>query len=351
MTGISIDDQHAAPSITTYLKEVISGLDVRPLVPGASGDHASIAAQVFAVLTSRDFCYLGKARAAVYRDEVVGSIVEAVRRGDPIRFFFDIGGGYHASIRPGEEDLLFDVGLAELLVLRQIADFATRVSELYAGGVRFSLVIDNMCALLVNDIPLEKTEGYCAALRELIRSVGVGNLVDVLVESEHFSVLDFERERARGCDPHDDIALTPKHYENVWRFLGRSCDEHEVSERVRRYREVIDASERLLTPLIQGVHLTQRATRTTLCFRPFRGGDSRIQCGTVGLTRNNKGKLCPVLLTTSNLPEYVLHRYCFPGLLPTSISSVTYAEPMNLSATHAPVFQGDASARPSVELR
>jgi hypothetical protein len=93
-------------------------------------------------------------------------MVEAVRRNDPIRFFYDIGGGYHATTRPGEEDLLFDVGLAELLVLSQVADFASRIAEIYHAGVRFSLVIDNLCANLVNDIPLAKTLQYCAALRE-----------------------------------------------------------------------------------------------------------------------------------------------------------------------------------------
>jgi hypothetical protein len=251
---------------------------------------------------------------------------EAIRRGDPLHLFYDIGGGYHASVRPGEEDLTFEVGLAELLVLHQVTDFARRVEAFYAGGVKFSLVIDNMCAYLVNDIPVAKTRRYCDALRELIRSLGIDRLIDVLLESEHVSVADFQRERSRGSNPRDTIALTSKQYENVRRFLGRSCDEGEACERVRRYHEVIDASERLLAPLIHGVHLTQRATGTTLCFRPFRGGDSRIQCGLVVLTQNNCGKLHAKLLTTSNLAEFDLHEHCFPDLLPAAISSVTFAE-------------------------
>jgi hypothetical protein len=215
--------------------------------------------------------------------------------------------------------------------------------EFYAGGVRFSLVIDKMCAHLVNDIPLTKTRRYCSVLRELIRGLGVDRIVDVLVESEHISMTDFERERARSGDSPDTVTLTSKQYENVWRFLGRSCDEGEAWERVLRYREVIEASERLLTPLIHGVHLTQRATASTLCFRPFRGGDSRIQCGLVALAKNSHGKLHPRLLTTGNLAEFELHQCSFPDLLPASISSVTYAEPINRAMARAGVVESNES--------
>lgn len=356
MRNLSTDPQDETASIHSYLEELASGFTAPPVVPSspdcfrASEDHESIAARVFDVLTSRDFCYLGKARAAMYRDDALAWFKTTIGRNAPIHLFFDIGGGYHASVRPGEDELIFDVGLAELLVLRQVTDFASAVTPVYGGGVKFSLVIDNMCALLVNDIPLAKTRRYCAALRELIRSLGVERLVDVLVESEHISVADFERERSRSDDAQNADAVTSKQYENVWRFLGRSCNEGEALERLRRYREVIDASERLLTPLIHGVHLTQRATATTLCFRPFRGGDSRIQCGLVVLTRNSHGKLHPRLLTTSNLAEFELRRHYFPGLLPASISSVTYAEPTD-AVTRVGSLERDGSARPTLVPR
>jgi len=124
---------------------------------------------------------------ATYREPVLELLAASVRRREPLGFYYDIGGGYHASIRPGSEAVSFDVGLAELFVLSQAAKFAARVSRLYPVGVRFTLVVDNLCALLVNDIPVARTLGYCAALRELIRSVGLNPLIDVLVESEHFS--------------------------------------------------------------------------------------------------------------------------------------------------------------------
>ena len=347
----SVDGRDEATWIRWYLEEMTSSFTPRSVPARASESVESVAARVFDVITSRDFCYLSKSRAATYRNDALCWFEQAIRRGEPIHLFYDIGGGYHASIRPGEEELMFDVGLAELLVLRQAADFASRVEELYPGGVRFSLVIDNMCALLVNDIPLTSTRRYCAALRELIGTLGVDRLVDVLVESEHISTDDFVRERARDDASGDTVALTAKQYENVWRFLGRSCDEHEAWERVRRYREVIDASERLLTPLIHGVHLTQRATASTLCFRPFRGGDSRIQCGLVVLTKNGHGKLHPRLLTTSNLAEFELHQYRFPDLLPAVIPSVTYAEPINRAAAQVGVVERGESDRASLGIR
>ena len=313
-------------SIETYLRDVTSRFTAWPAASCEPIAPELIATRVFEVLTSRDFCYLSRARAAVYRDAVLTSISEAVSCNRPIPFFYDIGAGYHASIRPGKDDLLFDVGLAELLVLSQVADFAARVEEFYGGGVRFSLVIDNVCGKLVNDIPLGKTRQYCVALRQLIVNIGLERLVDVLVESEHVSAEDFRLQPELVGHSREVSALTPKQYENVSRFLGRACDEVEASERASRYQGILDASDRLLAPLIHGVHMTQRATNGTLCFRPFRGGDSRIQCGLVALTKNSKGKLCPMLLTTSNVDNYVLHHHRLPSLLPAPISHVTYAE-------------------------
>jgi len=287
-------------------------------------DLATVPERVFDVLTGRDFCYLSKARVATYREPVLELLAASVRRREPLGFYYDIGGGYHASIRPGSEAVSFDVGLAELFVLSQAAEFAARVSRLYPVGVRFTLVVDNLCALLVNDIPVARTLGYCAALRELIRSVGLNPLIDVLVESEHFSAADLEGARAATWS--GQIALTRKQHENVARFLGRLCDEREAQDRTRRYTEVLDASDRLLAPLILGVHMTQRATNATICFRPFPGGDSRIQCGEVAMTMNSKPKLYPMLLTSGNVADHAYRRYRFPGLIPAVIPHVTYAE-------------------------
>jgi hypothetical protein len=316
------------PLLKTYLEAVVSGLR------GASGsappgiiEAAQVPERVFDVLTNREFCYLSKTRVAPYRAGVLQAVAEARRGAVPIHFFYDLGGGYHASTQPGHDDLSFDVGLAELLVLSQISTFAARATRFHPPGVRFSLVIDNMCALLINDIPLTSTLDYCDRFRSLIRELRFDDVVDVLVESEHISVDDFERVQARAAAHPGPVEVTRKQHDNVERFLGRVCDPAEAAERTRKYQAVIDASERLLEPLITGVHMTQRATETTICFRPFPGADSRIQCGEVVLTTNAKQKLYPILMTSSNRPDYTCRRYRFPELLSPAIPHVTYAEP------------------------
>ncbi len=323
---IEMTNRQAEPhALKSYLETLMSGLRPLPATPAAATDSGQMPEQVFEALTSRDFCYLSKTRVAPYRPSILAHVVEARRRASPIHFFYDLGGGYHASTRPGHEDLSFEVGLAELLVLSQVSSFSARATRLYPHGVRFSLVIDNMCALLINDIPLSSTLGYCGKLRRLIRELRLDALVDVLVESEHISTSDFDRAQAQGATDAHPVELTRKQHDNVERFLGRPCDETEASERTRKYLSVIDVSERLLEPLIAGVHMTQRATDTTICFRPFPGADSRIQCGEVVLTRNSKEKLHPILMTSSNRPGYSCRRYRFPDLFST-IPHVTYAE-------------------------
>jgi len=311
--------------LKAYLERLMDGL-VHPAKPdeGETVALEAVPARAFSVLTSRDFCYLSKARVAPYREDILSRLARSVRGAEPLAFYYDIGGGYHASLRPGTDAVSFDVGLAELFVLSQVSEFAARVSRFYPAGVHFTLVIDNLCALLVNDIPVARTLGYCAALRELIRSVGLQSLVDVLVESEHFAPVDLEL--ARTAIRSVPIAVTRKQHENVARFLGRPCDENEVLDRTRRYAEVLDASDRLLESMIPGVHMTQRATSATICFRPFPGGDSRIQCGEVVMTRNSKRKLCPMLLTSGNAGHHEYHTYRFPDLVPSVISHVAYTE-------------------------
>lgn len=323
------EEQGEIPRLKAYLEAVVSNLRGAPdSAPPGVVEPAQAPQRVFDALTNREFCYLSKTRVAPYRVNVLEAVAEAQRRGAPVHFFYDLGGGYHASTQPGQEDLSFDVGLAELLVLGQISTFAARATRFHPPGVRFSLVIDNMCALLINDIPLASTLGYCGRLRGLIQELRCDDMVDVLVESEHISVDDFQRVQAQAVAHAGPIEVTRKQHDNVERFLGRVCDPAEAAERTRRYQAVIDASERLLEPLISGVHMTQRATDITLCFRPFPGADSRIQCGEVVLTTNAKQKLYPILMTSSNRPDYACRRYRFPELLSPAIPHVTYAEPI-----------------------
>src|SRR4029453_3581910 len=169
LTGVSIDASRVS-------KETFRGIDFRgylqeamavfnePL-PVFSDPAPAPPERIFQSRTSREYCYLSSTRVAPYRAEILGFISKSVEKLEPIRFYFDIGGGYHATLEPGVAKLCFDVGLAELMILRQIRSFVSKVSQLYAPGAVFTLVIDNMCAALINDIPLEHTKGYVQKLR------------------------------------------------------------------------------------------------------------------------------------------------------------------------------------------
>src|SRR5258705_11282863 len=120
----SVDDRDEAMCIRAYLEELTSSFNPPAVVSQGPESVESIAARVFDVITSRDFCYLSKSRAAMYRAAALPLFAEAIRRGYPIHLFYDIGGGYQATVRPDADELLLDVGLAELLVLRQMHDIA-----------------------------------------------------------------------------------------------------------------------------------------------------------------------------------------------------------------------------------
>jgi hypothetical protein len=317
-------EQAEAAALQSYLEALMTGFSASSSTGTPSLKANSAPEAVLALLTNRDFCYLSKSKVSGYRESILTLVRDAARRSKPIGFYYDLGGGYHASTRPEKEGLSFEVGLGELFVLSQIASFTARARRIYSPGVKFSLVIDNVCALLVNDVPLANTREYCEDLRRLIRDVGMQELVDVLVEGEHFSVDDFDRPKPGTAKRR--VQLTRQQRDNVERFLGRPCDEDEAVERFLKYQDVIEISDRLLASLIPGVHMTQRATPTTICFRAFPGADSRIQSGEIALARNGDGKLYPFLLSSRNIGEYVLQRHRFPGLLPGVIPHVTYAE-------------------------
>ena len=281
---------------------------------------------MFDVLTSREYCYLSSARVAPYREEILGFISTAVAKGEPIRFYFDIGGGYHATLEPGVAKLCFDVGLAELMILRQIRSFVAKVSQLYGPGAVFTLVIDNMCAALINDVPPEHTKSYVHKLRTLIRETGMESLVDLLVESERFTEADFACVRLAAA-PAPGGDLSTKQHENVERFLGRRCDSTEAAERTRRYTEVTTASEKLLNTIIDSVHMTQRASATTISSAPSPAATrasrrARSRCSPTA--RIKCGRYCSRAATSTSIPGIARRR---TPVSPRSVPHVTYARP------------------------
>lgn len=310
--------------IKTYLDQLMLSFQIKTKRNGVSSEIINVTEKVFEILTSRQFCYLGKKRALSYKESVLEPLKRQIEQRIPLRFYLDIGGGYHASFLPNRDGLRFKVGLGELFALSQIQKFSERVLDVYKPGVRFHLVIDNMCAVLINDIPIEKTLLYIDSLRTLIKSVGMQELVGILVESDYFS--ESEYRDASAEDNLHALELTDKEHSNVARFLGRQCSKAEALQRTTRYRRVTEVSETLLNKLINGVHMTQRATKSTLCFRAYPGADSRIQCGEVALSTRSNGKMGPLLVTSTNFDSYDCSSYAFPGLLPDVISEVIYAE-------------------------
>src|SRR5262245_28655979 len=274
----------------------------------------------FAILTRREFTYLSKARANTYRASILGQLAAAANTGRPLRFYYDIGGGYRAGIDRYRRELSFSPGLGELLALRQITLFDQHLRAVYAPGAKFSLVVDNVCALLVNDVPLHRTSSYCTELRALIGALDMETHTDLLVESEHFSPDDYQV----GSYPVPVSLPGPNAIENVSRFLGRTCNASEASERIARYAAVSAETEKMLSSIISGVRMTQRATPSTFGFRSFPGGDSRIQSGDVILAFRHHDRIEPRLLTSQSSWAVRVHLVDVSDLLPVPGKQVGY---------------------------
>lgn len=317
------DPEQLIGTITTYLADHRIRLGP-PVIPHEwTGSPEEIASAAFELLTRREFCYLSRSRSEVYRESVVPWFQERIERGEPLRLYYDLGGGYHASLDPEHSGVCFDIGLGEWFVLSQISRFVRRLRELYRPGAEFRIVIDNLCALAVNDIPITGSAGYVAQLRELIRVVGMEGVADLLVESEVLDptgYLDAVQVECSGIEP---SSISDRDNLNVNRFLGRCCTRAEALDRVGRYRPAGRASDRMMQPFIDGPRLTQRATAATLCFRPFPGGDSRIQAGQVAMALGSRGNIHPVLVTNLSFGHIRLLEFAPPPPLPAQIGTIT----------------------------
>jgi hypothetical protein len=316
---LAINDQ-----VRAYLATVMSAFAARAPALTTMGDTRALSETVFRILTDRQFGHLSRAQVQGYREKTLRLIAEGLKRGGPLEFWYDVGPGYHASIRPGKLDLRFGVGFSELLILHQIASFCARLGYFYAPGARFWLVVDNLCALRTNDIGLQHTNAYCSQFRQLIRELGLETTVGIVAESEVFDIPTYDRMLA-AVKVQLHSAPIDTEVDNVARFMGRRCTPVEAAHRIERYRRACIVTERLLAGIVRGVRMAQRASPSTLGFRAFPGGDSRTQCGEVGLTLNVSGRLHPLLLTSRNINAYHCTRYSTEGQLPASISHLLIA--------------------------
>jgi hypothetical protein len=278
--------------------------------------------RVFETLVSRELCSLSLGRVAPFRDAVVASVKRALHRVEPIHFYYGLGGGYATTVRSGAAQRVSDVGLGELLLLGQVTQLAGRMRQLYPVGIRFSLIIDNLGAYLLQDVPVPETLAYCRNLRRLIDDLGLQSWTDLIVTSEYFSVADFAAAWPDGAGVASLAALTNK-------SPGRKLVQPEAvedAEGARRIHAARQAAEQLLSPMIRGVQLTAGTTTGSLGFRPFAGGDASRERGEVVLTRARRTAVSPLLLTEANGSQYAVERYRVPGVLPPSIAEVGYAE-------------------------
>ena len=324
--GSARDETESTSSVVAeircYLEELVNDFRrEQPSQPGIEVDSSQeIVESVFTIMAGRKFTHLTKNRSRVYRAAILDLLVEDAKAGRPLRFYYDIGGAYRAGIDDQQRELSFSPALGEFFLLRQIKLFDNLVCAVYPPGTKFSLVIDNLCALLVNDIRVDKSLGYCEELREIIRQLNLEEKVDLFVESEIFRPEDYKTDTT-------GVSMSPPSLgaiENVSRFLGRNCDSSEAIERMARYAVVSEQTDSKINSIIDGVRMTQRATPATFGFRSVPGGDSRMQTGEVILTYYQDGRIKPRLVTSQSKGSTSIQQIDVSDLIPLPCRQVGY---------------------------
>ena len=308
-----------------YLETLLTAAGGAAVARLTSTGMALLPDRIFETLASREFCSLSLGRVAGCRDRVIASVTRALHRVEPIHFYYDLGGGYATRLISGAPRPVVEVGLAEVLLLHQVTQLSARVGQFYPVGIRFSLVIDNLSAFLVEDVPLTDTAVYCRNLRRLVDDLGLASMIDLIITAESFSVADFAQAWPRGAGIPDIAALANKSQRLASRALAR---EHDAAGGVcpRGVHAAREAAERLLAPMIRGVHLTERVPVSSLGFRPFPGGEARLERGEIVLTRGGRTAIRPMHLTAANLDDYRVQRRAIAGIVPSTILEVGYAE-------------------------
>ena len=296
------------PQVTQWLADVMKTFEHEEssFVPMAISEKSvkkAIADEIFNVVSHRRFTHLSRSQSEKYRKNITENLERDIALGRRLKFFYDLGPGYHASLRPDFTGLHFEPGLGELLALRQISRFAKEVQKLYAPGVKFGIVIDDLCAAVVNDVPISQTSKYLEKFDSLICAVGMQESVEIVAESRVLSHERFRDNFSKSPGRSKGLNYEPRQdeLENVSRFVGRWCSLSEVVEYLQRYANAQAISERMLSEHLTGVRMTQRASDNAFGFRSFAGGDARHQCGEVDvLVTGEEVAVRPVLTTHIN---------------------------------------------------
>jgi hypothetical protein len=336
LDGKTIADTAAA--VRTYVGERTQEI-INPSPSGSNSavsGHVDAAAAVFHVLTRRRFTYLSSGRACTYRRAILDDIGNCLAQGQYVEFCLDIGPGYHASLDPDTQPLNYAIGLGELLLLNQIHAFLEQIRFLPVG-VRFTLVIDDLCGHFVNAACPQGTAGYCHSLRRLITWFGLDDRIDVVAESDRLEPARFH-DWCRAACTHTAVPPLPDAHQhaNMERFRGRRLSNHDAVTTLHRYQAAIMVSERCLDRHLNGIRMTQRATPKTFAFRAFPGCDSRIQCGEVCLREMPEGRLLPWLWTSTRFHDHAVHSIDVTDLGLPGIDQVRTVEPLEMRS-HAHV--------------
>ena len=298
-TAYSDRQRKAGGRISAYLQlrtdEARAAFATVPSARLARTDEAVDA--IVSVLLHGEFNHQAKGRVSHLLPEVRRRIGVHAARGTPIQLFMSYNGGYHATTQPDlTEPLDFAASTAELLFLHMVARLKSRLLAVYPPGMTYHVVLNNGVAHYVNDIPVERTEGYARDLSAMIAALGGARDVSVLVQSR---LGDFaQRMHGEAIPPAPSIE--PGMHRNIERFLGRPCSDAEARLRLGRYAPAEAAWWQELSAIIaaaDGVRLLQVASPDFLSFRPFPGGATRAQTGQIGF-RLLDGKVVPAMITT-----------------------------------------------------
>lgn len=261
----------------------------------------TVANKIAKILLSRDFNYQSTKNVQHHIPRINEIITRHVSKYETIPLYLDLGGGYHASTSVDKPSISFDINLGEVLLLYQIKKLYNKIKPFYPPAIKFTIVIDNVVANYVNDIPIDKTLSYCEKFRALISLLNMDSIVYLLVESEHCN-WSSNLEKVKY---HKKAQFGVKEHLNIIRFLGRDCTFEEAGDRLGRYEAGVRKSDELLNSLIGNeIRFVQRSDDGQLTFRPFPGGAIRIQCGIVGFRMASTRKMIPLLVTTESKLNY-----------------------------------------------
>ncbi len=265
-------------------------------------DSESLSEELVSLFLHKSFNHQsrGRLRAILPRfRQGLQSHIDAMR---PLTLYFLYNGGYRASPLPQDPGPLFHPDQTELMLLRQIALLQARVTQKYAPGIDFVIVLNNGVAAYVNDISLDKTSRYAKELREIIESLGASKFVRVLLQSEAPGFSSSQPKPGYQTLPE----ISQKEHAIVERFLGRPCSAQEASYRAWLYQIAETEWAKDLAPLVtrdHGLLLRQVASPGMLSFRAFPGGAIRAQNGSLGFQEVDQTWV-PKLISAETYSQY-----------------------------------------------